>query len=83
LLTKFFFVLPNMTLSFTFCSLYELTTGEDGRLIHFPLNPPSFEAIIASDSRLILTLLCDSLSLAINAFTYRDCWGHGSGERNW
>jgi len=33
------------------------------------------------DSRLILTLLYDSLSLVINAFRYRDCWGHGSGER--
>ena len=33
------------------------------------------------DSRLILTLLCDSLSLAINAFTYWEYWGHGSGER--
>jgi len=33
------------------------------------------------DSRLILMLLYDSLSLAINAFSYRDCWGHGSGER--
>jgi len=30
------------------------------------------------DSRLILTLLYDSLSLVINAFSY---WGHGSGER--
>jgi len=33
------------------------------------------------DSRLILTLLYDSLSLVINAFSYTDCWGHGSGER--
>jgi len=32
------------------------------------------------DSRLILMLLYDSLSLAINAFSYTDCWGHGSGE---
>ena len=32
-------------------------------------------------SRLILTLLYDSLSLVINAFSYRDYWGHGSGER--
>ena len=32
-------------------------------------------------SRLILMLLYDSLSLVINAFSYRDCWGHGSGER--
>jgi len=34
------------------------------------------------DSRLILALLYDSLSLVINAFSYRDCWGYGSGERN-
>jgi len=34
-------------------------------------------------SRLILTLLYDSLSSVINAFSYRDCWGHGSGERKW
>jgi len=27
------------------------------------------------DSRLILTLLCDSISLVMNAFSYRDCWG--------
>jgi len=26
-------------------------------------------------------LLNDSISLAINAFSHRDCWGHGSGER--
>jgi len=32
------------------------------------------------DSQLILMLLYDSLRLAINAFSYRDCWGHGSGE---
>jgi len=33
------------------------------------------------DSRLIFTLLYDSLSLVINAFSYREYWGHGSGER--
>jgi len=33
------------------------------------------------DSRLILMLLSDSLSLVINAFSYRDYWGHGSEER--
>jgi len=33
------------------------------------------------DSQLILMLLYDSLSLAINAFSYRDCWRQGSGER--
>jgi len=33
------------------------------------------------DSRLILMLLYDFLSLVINAFSHRDCWGHGSGER--
>jgi len=33
------------------------------------------------DSQLILMLLYDSLCLAINAFSYRDCWGHGLGER--
>ena len=33
------------------------------------------------DSRLILTLLYDSLNLVINEFRYRDYWGHGSGER--
>jgi len=33
------------------------------------------------DSQLILTLLYDSLSLVINALSYRDCSGHGSGER--
>ena len=33
------------------------------------------------DSLLILMLLYDSLSLAVNTFSYRDCWGHGSGER--
>jgi len=33
------------------------------------------------DSRLILVLLYDSLSLAMNAFSYRDSWEHGSGER--
>jgi len=33
------------------------------------------------DSRLILTLLYDSLSLVINAFSYRKYWGHRSGER--
>jgi len=27
------------------------------------------------------TLLYDSISLIINAFGYRNCWGHGSGER--
>jgi len=26
-------------------------------------------------------LLYDSLSLVINAFSHRDCWGHGSKER--
>jgi len=33
------------------------------------------------DSRLIVTLLYDSLSLVIKAFNYREYWGHGSGER--
>jgi len=33
------------------------------------------------DSRLIFTLLYDSLSLIINAFRYREYWGNGSGER--
>jgi len=33
------------------------------------------------DSRLILVLLYDFLSLVINAVSRRDCWGHGSGER--
>ena len=34
------------------------------------------------DSRLILTLLYDSLNLVINAFSSAPgCWGHGSGER--
>jgi len=33
------------------------------------------------DSRLILMLVYDSLSLVTNAFSYRDCWGHGSGEK--
>ena len=33
------------------------------------------------DSQLILTLLYDSLSLVINAFTERGYWGHGLGER--
>ena len=33
------------------------------------------------DSRLVLMLVSDSLSLVINAFSYRDYWGHGSGER--
>ena len=32
-------------------------------------------------SRLILMLLYDSLSLVLNAFSHRDSWGHGSGER--
>jgi len=27
------------------------------------------------DSRLILMLLYDPISLVINAFSYRDCWG--------
>jgi len=33
------------------------------------------------DSQLILTLMYDSLSLIINALSYRDCSWHGSGER--
>ena len=33
------------------------------------------------DSQLILTLFYDSLRLVIKAFSYRDCWGHGLGER--
>jgi len=33
------------------------------------------------DSRLILTLLYDSLSLVINGLSYREYWRHGSGER--
>jgi len=33
------------------------------------------------DSRLILTLLYDFLSPVVNAFSYREYWGHGSGER--
>jgi len=41
-----------------------------------------FDLFNLFDSRLILTLLYDSLSLVINAFTYRDYWRHGSGERN-
>jgi len=32
-------------------------------------------------SRLILTLLYDSLNHIINAFIPQDCWGHDSGER--
>jgi len=33
------------------------------------------------DSQLILMLLYGSLSLVMNAFSYREYWGHGSGER--
>ena len=33
------------------------------------------------DSRFMLRLLYDFLSLVINAVSRRDCWGHGSGER--
>jgi len=33
------------------------------------------------DSRIIVMLLYVSLSLVVNAFSYSDCWGHGSGER--
>jgi len=33
------------------------------------------------DSQLILTLLYDSLSPVINAFSYTEYWGHGSGKR--
>jgi len=33
------------------------------------------------DSRLILMLLYDSLSLAMNVFSYRDYWAHSPGER--
>jgi len=33
------------------------------------------------DSRLILMLLYDSLSLVINAFSPQDCWWYSSGER--
>jgi len=33
------------------------------------------------DSRLILTLLYDSLSHVINAVSYWSCWVHGLGER--
>jgi len=52
--------------------------------IHFPLKCyigalPEFNQLLdffnLLDSRLILTLLHDSLSLAIKAFSYRDCWG--------
>jgi len=46
---------------------------------------PKFNQLLDSfdlfDSRLILVLLDDSLSLVINAFSYREYWGHGSGER--
>ena len=34
-----------------------------------------------SMSRLIFMLLYDSLSLVTNAFSHRDCWGHGSEQR--
>jgi len=33
------------------------------------------------DSRLILTILYDSLNHIINAFSPQSCWGHGSGKR--
>ena len=49
---------------------------------------PEFEQLLdffnLFDSRLIFMLLYDSLSLVINAFSYRDCWGHGSDlSRYW
>jgi len=52
--------------------------------MHFPLKCcisalPEFNQLLdffnLFDSRLIFTLLYDSLSLVINAFSYRDCWG--------
>jgi len=33
------------------------------------------------NSRLILTMLHDSLNHVINAFSPQGCWGHGSGEK--
>ena len=33
------------------------------------------------DSRLILMLVYDSLSLVTNAFSYRDCWGMAQVKR--
>ena len=59
--------------------------------MHFPLKCfisalPEFNQLLdffnLFDSRLILTLLCNAISLAVNALSYRDCWGHGSGERS-
>jgi len=56
--------------------------------LYFPSNAvlvPEFNQLLdffnIFDSRLILTLLYDSISVVINAFSYRDYWVHGSGER--
>ena len=60
-----------------FCTTWET------RKLHFPSNAVlvhclnSTSCLISSmffDSRLILKLLYDSLSLVINAFSHRDCW---------
>jgi len=40
-----------------------------------------FDLFNLFDSRLILTMLYDSLNIVINAFSPQGCWGHGSGER--
>ena len=50
-------------------------------LVHCLNSTSCLISSIFFDSRLTLTLLCDSLSLVINAYSYRDCWRHGSGER--
>ena len=40
-----------------------------------------FDLFNLFDSRLILTMLYDSLNHVINAFSPQGCWGHGLGER--
>jgi len=71
-----------------FCTTWQ--NGKTQKKLHFSLKCcinalPEFNQLLdvfsLFDSRLVLTLLYDSLSLEINAFSYRDCWGHGSGKR--
>ena len=50
-------------------------------LVHCPNSTSCLISLTFFDSRLIPMLLYDFLSLVINAFSHRDCWGHGSGER--
>ena len=77
------------SINLCFCNLHYPVKWRNAKIVFFPQccisALPEFNHLLdffnLFDSRLILMLLYDSISIVINAFSYREYWRHGLGER--